>query len=91
MTCAEEDGQGEEQGSDWGNEEGVFSDGDTLSEWGGTDDSHSGAQPATVSPARHARALMSFSLRCLSSIMVSSWMGKWAHINRLWLGHKLSQ
>ena len=70
MTCAEEDGQGDEQGSDWGNEEGVFSDGDTLSEWDDSDDTHSGAQPATISPARHARVLVSFSLGCLPSIMV---------------------
>lgn len=70
LTCAEEDGQGDEQGSDWGNEEGVFSDGDTLSEWGGSDDSRSGVEPATVSPGRRTRALMSPSLRyCLCIIL----------------------
>lgn len=49
----------DELGSDWGDEVGVFSDRDSLSDWGGTDDEHSRGGSAAASPARRPRALAS--------------------------------
>lgn len=62
MRCAglragEEPAPTDEPGSDWGDEAGVFSDRDSLSDWGGTDDEHSRGGSAAASPARRPRAL----------------------------------